>query len=85
MALTIHGWQFDFHCLPPPPTLTKPSNLLLVPNGSNVSQDAVHLILRHALADVVLDEPAERGPDGVNVILTQITFLRAILPKVQSR
>ena len=57
--------------------------LVLVSNGGDVSQNAVHLLLRHALADVILDESAERRPDGSNVILTQVTVFMAVLPEVQ--
>lgn len=56
-------------------------DLLLIPDGGHISQDAVHLLLRHALADVVLDEAVERRPDGPDVVLTQVTLLVAALPE----
>lgn len=55
-------------------------DLLLVPDGGHVSQNAVHLLLRHALADVVLDEAVERRPDGPDVVLAQVALLVAALP-----
>lgn len=55
-------------------------DLLLIPDGSHISQDAVHLLLRHALADVVLDEAVERRPDGPDVVLAQVALLVAALP-----
>lgn len=55
-------------------------DLLLIPDGSHISQDAVHLLLRHALADVVLDEAVERRPDSSDVVLTQVALFVAVLP-----
>lgn len=55
-------------------------DLLLVPDGGHVSQNAVHLLLRHAFADVVLDEAIERCPDGSDVVLVQVALLVAVLP-----
>lgn len=41
----------------------------------------MHLLLRHALADVILDEAAERRADGSDVVLAQVALFVAVLPK----
>lgn len=57
-----------------------PPHLLLGTDGSNVSQNALHLLLRHALADVVFDEAAERRPDGADVVLAEVALFVAAAP-----
>lgn len=64
---------------------TQPPHLVLLSNGCDVSQNAVHLVLRHPLADVVLDEATERRSDCTNVILTKVALFVTVLPKVQSK
>ena len=76
---TEHIYRFIFaekDLIPPP-------HLVFIPNGRNVSQNAVHLLLCHALADVVLNEATERRPYGTNVILAQVTLFITILPTEQ--
>lgn len=48
------------------------SHLFLVSNSSNVSQNALDLLLSCAFADVILEKATKRCPNGADVILTQI-------------
>lgn len=66
-------------------TVTTLPHLFLISNGSDISQNAMHLLLWHALADIVLDEATKRSPDGADVILTQVTLFIAVLPAEQTR
>lgn len=61
------------------------TDLLFVPDGGDVSQNAVHLLLRRALADVVLDQAAQRRPDGANVVLAQVVLFISVFPEVCRR
>lgn len=49
-------------------------HLFLVSDGGDVSQNAVHLLLGHTLADVILQEAAEGRSDGLIVVFTKISL-----------
>ncbi len=48
------------------------SHLLLISNGSDVSQNALDLLMGGSLADVVLQKATEGSSDCLDVVLTQI-------------
>ncbi len=48
------------------------SHLLLISNGSDVSQNALDLLMGGSLADVILQKATERSSDCLDVVLTQI-------------
>lgn len=62
------------HHLSVPPFHPSIPHLFLLSDGGDVSQNAVHLLLGHTLADVILQEAAEGCSDGLIVIFTNISL-----------